>query len=187
MNIAFLKTAGASTLVASILFALSSGLAVDVRAADAASSTPPTGDGQAERPADLTLQLPIKAGTEESVQFEATVPGFTVVSAKLHFHSGTARTRLMLGVRFASRSVGAVRLEVALLDGRSQGAKTIHHFAHVEELGPEQARRKGHNLDLVRNWDAARALWFDVPIESRSAQTLRVEVYLQRDASAGDP
>jgi hypothetical protein len=184
MNITLLKTNAAGSLGATILFVLFSGLASDVRAADESPSVPPVGAHQEEHPVDLTLQLPIKAGTDEFTQFNVMVPGFAVVGVKLHSHS--TKTRLMIGVRFTSRSVRSARLEIALLQsyGNSQ---TIHHLTHVEALGPEQVRRKGNNLDWVRNWDTARALWFDLPINARMAKALRVEVQLQRNDDSGGP
>ncbi len=184
MSITLLERNAASFLGVAILFVLLSGPVAYVGAADQSPSVSPGSADPGQAPADLALQLPIKGGPDEITQFKATVPEFTVVSAKLHYHPDTARTRLMIGVCFTSRSVCSARLEVGLLRG-DKDPRTIHHFAHVEALGPEQVRRKGHNLDLVRNWDTARALWFDVPMEARKADALRVEVHLQRGDHSG--
>lgn len=186
MNISLRARNVASALGTAVLFMLSGGSACDLRAADQTPSVSPASAKQEESPADLILQLPIKGGPDESAQFKVTVPGFTVASAKLHFHPGTARTRLMIGVCFTSRLVSKARLEVTLLQGGGVPL-TIHHLSHAEALGPEQVRRKGHNLDLVHNWDTARALWFDVPMEARRAEVLRVEVHLQRGDDSGGP
>ncbi len=137
---------------------------------------------QSDTVKEMAVQLPIKAGgLDQSSQFTATLPGVELGTAKLHFHEGTARTRLMLGLRFTSQSVRSARLEVALLDSSASDAKPIHRFTHVEEVGPEEVRSKGHNLDSVRRWDSSRALWFDVPIEARKAQAIQIKVQLQQD------
>jgi hypothetical protein len=155
--------------------------------ADESLSVPPVGAVQGEHRADLTLQLPLTAGTNEFsefTEFNATIPGFALVGAKLQPHS--TETRLMIGVRFTSRSVRSARLEIALLQSYG-GSNTVHHLTHVEALGPEQVRTKGPNLDAVCNWDTRRALWFNLPIDARKAKALRVEVQLQRNDDAGGP
>jgi predicted Ser/Thr protein kinase/transglutaminase-like putative cysteine protease len=131
---------------------------------------------------EMALELPIKAGgLDQSSQFKVTLPGLELITAKLHFHPATARTRLMIGLRFTSQSARSARLDVALLDSSAKDAKTIHRFTHVEEVGPEEVRRKGNNLDWVRRWDSSRALWFDVPIETRETKAIQIKVQLQQN------
>jgi tRNA A-37 threonylcarbamoyl transferase component Bud32 len=151
-----------------------------VLSASTGTETPaPQSDGVKE----MTLELPIKAGgLDETSQFKATLPGLELITAKLHFHPGTERTRLMIGLRFTSQSVRSARLDVALLDSSAKDARTIHRFTHVEEVGPEEVRRKSEeSADWVRRWDSSRALWFDVPIEARKAQAIQIKVQLQQD------
>jgi tRNA A-37 threonylcarbamoyl transferase component Bud32 len=150
-----------------------------VLSASTGTETPaPQSDGVKE----MTLELPIKAGgLDETSQFKATLPGLELITAKLHFHPGTERTRLMIGLRFTSQSVRSARLDLALLDSSAKDARTLHRFTHVEDAGPEEVRRKGNNLDWVRRWDSSRALWFDVPIEARKAQAIQIKVQLQQD------
>ena len=127
-------------------------------------------------PPDLTFQVPIKAGSYEYALYKATIPGFAVSEAKLKPRSN--KTRLMIGVKFTSRAVQSARLKITLLKSFGE-PETIGHIAHVEALGPERVVTKGRNLDLVRKWDDWRALWFDLSLDARMAEAIRVDVHLQ--------
>jgi len=159
------------------------GLTPDARASDAAQGTPGIGHAPGERPPDLTLQLPIVAGDYEFTRFSAAVPGFSLLGAKLDPDS--SKTRLMVGVRFTSKSVHSARLKVTLLEDYRDSQKRMHTLTHIEAVGPDEVRKQGHNLDKVRKWDGSRALWFDLPKEARKATAFRVDVYLDEESGAG--
>jgi len=160
---------------------------VELACALRAGGEPPVastvGAGPQERSPDLAFQLPTEAGDCEFTPFHAAIPGFALVGARLDPDSN--QTRLMVGIRFTSRSVGSARLRIALLD-TYKDPKTIHHVTHIEALGPEQVTTKGRNLDLVRDWDGDRALWFNLPIDARKVKAFRVEVRLERNEDQGE-
>lgn len=164
---------------AAIAFVAVVALAGALKAADELTATPPGAADPGERLADLTIHLPIAVGDYEFTRFYAAIPGFALVGARLDPDS--SRTRLMVGIRFTSRSVRKARLQIALLDSYKDSAQRIHQVSHIEALGPEQVTTKGRNLDLWRNWQAERALWFNFPIEARQAKAFRVEVLLERN------
>lgn len=160
-----------------ILLVIITGFGCALRAGDEVPAASTVGADPEEPPPDLTFHSPIEAGHSEFRAFCAAIPGFALVGARLDPDSG--QTRLMVGIRFSSRSIGSARLRIALLDSY-RDSNTIHQVTHIEALGPDRVTTKGRNLDLVRDWDDDRALWFNFPIEARRAKAFRVEAWLER-------
>jgi hypothetical protein len=135
---------------------------------------------ESSRQPDLKIEVPVQIGAKDyqwyPVKYRAAVPGFELGNAK--FIPKTGKTRLMVSIRFTSRSVKAAKFEIELLD---EEGRVLHQASRTDELGPGRlVTRTGRGPDLVRNWDAYRAQWFDFPRDAREAKALRVRVRLQR-------
>lgn len=144
----------------------------------AAADAPPkdaAGPNSTDQPPDLRLRLPIKLGDYEHTVFLSAIPGFAVGSVSRHTHPD--ETRLMVAVRFTSRSVQTARLSISVFR-EWKDSEPLCRVSHVEQLGPEEVRTKGPNLDAVRRWDDTRALWFDLPLEAKDAQAIEIELRL---------
>jgi hypothetical protein len=130
------------------------------------------------RQPDLSVQLPIKA-TDEYTQYKAGVPDFELAGARLKAPNGDT-TRLMVGLRFTSRSVQSAHLDITLLNDWKE-TKPLHRLSHVEKLGPEEVKGKRKTLEVVQHWNDSRALWFDLPADVANAEAIQVQVYLMRE------
>lgn len=166
------------------LFGSMSG-SLTVAAREGSGSKELAGPDQSTRQPDLELELPIPAGADEfvqsRVQYRVAVPGFELAGAKLD--PDTGKTRAMVGIRFTARSVKLAKVEIELLDNTKE-RRVLHRASRTEELGPKRVVTRGRNLDMVRNWDDYRALWFDFPRGAREAKAVRVRVRLQRGETA---
>jgi hypothetical protein len=124
-------------------------LASSLRAAGDEDSTRPGNVPHSPntRQPDLSVQLPIKAGTNEYTQYSAGVPGCDLAGAHLKARYGD-QTRLMVGLRFTSRSLQSAHLDITLLNNWKE-TKPLHRLSHVEKLGPEEVRGKRKTLEVV--------------------------------------
>lgn len=160
------------------LFGSTSG-SLTVAATEGSGSTALPGSDESTRLPDLEIELPVQVGAKDyqwyPVQYRAAVPGFELASAK--FIPKTSKTRVMVGIRFTSRSIRAATFEIELLD---KEGRALHRASRTDDLGPERLVIPGPTLDKVRNWDDYRAQWFDFPRDAREAKALRVKVRLQR-------
>lgn len=136
---------------------------------------------KSSRQPDLEFEGPIPAGEDEfkwrQVWGRVTVPGLGLSGTKLD--PDISKTRVCVAIRFMSRSVKVAATEIELLDNASEG-RVLYRASRTEELGPERVVTKGRSIDIVRNWDDWRALWFDFPIDARAAKAIRVKVRLER-------
>jgi hypothetical protein len=108
------------------------------------------------------------------------VPDFELAGARLKAPNGDT-TRLVVGLRFTSRSVQSAHLDITLLNNWKE-TKPLHHLSHVEKLGPEEVRGKRKTLEKVQHWNDWRALWFDLPADVANAEAIQVQVHLTREA-----
>ena len=143
---------------------------------------PSVGARDADAP-DLEVVVPLPEATADETEqrwvgFRAAVPAFEIGGGKLD--PDISRTRFVVGATFRSRTVAAAKIDLALLDDRGE---VLCERSHTEELGPERVVHPGHNLDLIREWDTGRALWFDFPIDARAAKSFRVQVRLVSNAA----
>jgi hypothetical protein len=152
-------------------------LASSLRAAGDNDSTGP--DNPNTRQPDLSVQFPIKA-TDQYTQYKVGVPGFDLAGARLKAPYGD-QTRLMVGLRFTSRSLQSAHLDITLLKNWNE-TKPLHRLSHVEKLGPEEVRGKRKTLETVQHWNDSRALWFDLPADVANAEAIQVQVHLTREA-----
>ena len=152
-------------------------LASSSRAAGDKDSTSP--DSPNTRQPDLSVQLPIKA-RDEYTEYKVGVPGFELAGARLKAPNGDT-TRLVVGLRFASRSAQSAHLDITLLNNWKE-TKPLHRFSHVEKLGPEEVRGKRKTLEKVQHWNDWRSLWFDLPADVANAEAIQVQVLLTRAA-----
>ena len=134
-------------------------------------------------PPDLEVVVPLPAGGDDVmdqrwVGFHAAVPLFEVGGGKLD--PDHDKTRFMVGATFRSRDVAEATIQLAMLDA---DRNVLYERSRTEELGPERVVQPGHNLDLVRDWDTGRALWFDFPVDARDATSFRVRVRLTTAAT----
>ena len=166
---------------AALFGSMSGSLAVAAR--QSSGSKELVGPDDSNRLPDLEIELPVQVGAKDyqwyPVQYRVAVPGFELGSAK--FIPKTSKTRVMVSIRFTSRSVKAATFEIELLD---KEGRAFHRASRRDDLGPERLVIPGPAPGLVRNWGDYRAQWFDFPRDAREAKALRVKVRLERGETA---
>ncbi len=117
----------------------------------------------------IAIEQPIVAGQHQPVNRSS--PLFELVGVKVKIKPN--KVRVMVAMRFVTRRVGHARLDLWLLD---DAGRELARVTHTEPLGPETLTVPGHNLPLVRQWDATRAIWLDLPAAASHATRVRLEL-----------
>ena len=116
---------------------------------------------------DLVVERAVEP--DQHLPIGESTASFEVVAVKLK----QSNTRFLISLRFRSRQIRGLELDLCLLDDADN---VLGSATHAEELGPEELIVEGKNIGKRRAWDDPRAIWFTLPLAANSASMLRLSV-----------